>query len=203
MPNYVICAENITREEVLQAAVIHRREMRQGFLGTLGDRALEMVFSFACASCAGVLLIAKDGANGPVCGFALGALNTGAFYRDFLVRKSFSAVIALFPKLFSLKRIIKICETLVYPLKKDLRDLPKAELIAIALAEQHRGAGLAQLLFHAFSSMLSERGIAEFKITTGEALLHAQRFYEKLGAKRIRSIEVYKGRKAVVYTYFT
>ena len=43
--------------------------------------------------------------------------------------------------------------------------------------------------------------IEEFKITTGESLTRAQRFYEKLGAKKDGEVEVHKGQKTYVYRY--
>jgi len=105
------------------------------------------------------------------------------------------------PKLLSLSKIRKIVETLVYPSKNELNDLPKAELLDIAISKEYQGRGLAQILFKEFSACLNEFGIDEFKITTGESLKQAQRFYEKLGAIKIGTIEVHKGQKTFVYCY--
>ena len=88
-----------------------------------------------------------------------------------------------------------------YPSKKEMQILPKAELLDIALLKKYQGRGLAQNLFREFSSSLYEVGIEEFKITIGEDLLQAQRFYEKLGATKSGTIEVHKGQKTLVYIY--
>ncbi len=191
----------ITSEDIEQVVCIHRQEIGQGFLSSLGNKALQPIFSLAAENRSGILLIAKDETQGHLCGFLLGTIDTGMFYRDFLLKKSFNAVISFLPKLLSLSKLRKIFETLLYPSKREMRDLPRAELLDIAVLKDHRGGGLAQRLFREFSAGLYELGIEEFKITTGEGLVPAQRFYEKLGATRVATIEVHKGQKTFVYTY--
>jgi GNAT superfamily N-acetyltransferase len=71
----------------------------------------------------------------------------------------------------------------------------------IAISREHQGTGLAQLMFHEYSSLLLSRGVRQFTITTGGALVRAQRFYERLGAVRACAIEIHKGEGTVMYTY--
>lgn len=180
---------------------IHRNEISQGFLSSLGNNALALLFSLAAESKFGQLYVAQKIESGRVVGFLLGTINTNAFYRDFLRRKSLKAVFILAPKLLSLKRIRKLFETLFYPHKKSIQTLPKPELLDVAVSKEFQGTGVAQMLFDEFLKKLHSIGIDEFKITTGEELIGAQRFYEKLGAKKVGEVEIHKGQKTLIYVY--
>lgn len=197
---YNVQRTGITPEDIRQAVVIHRREIGQGFLSSLGDQALELLFSQAANGSAGILLVAKRRGQRQVCGFLLGALNTAAFYREFLIRKGLKAMITVLPNVLSLEKIWKVLETLLYP-KRHARTYPEVELLDIAISSESQGTGLSSLIFHEFTALLRREGVRQFKITTGENLVRAQRFYDKLGAVRVGVIEVHKGQKTVVYTY--
>jgi len=202
MDQYIVQKSGFDPEDIRQIVAIHCREIGQGFLSSLGDKALDLIFSLAIESESGVLLVAKDTAEqGRVCGFILGTTDTGAFYKDFLLKKSFSAVVFLAPKLLSFEKLRKAFETLFYPSRDNLLDLPDAELFDIAVNEQYKGSGLAQLLFREFVIALCCRGVESVKITTGEELTRAQRFYEKLGAEQVASTEVHRGQRTLVYIY--
>lgn len=194
--------ESVDSTDFLKNVVrIHRTEISQGFLSSLGDNALLLLFSHASESQFGRLLIAKDNESGKIIGFLLGTIDTGAFYKDFLFKKFLKAVFTLAPKLLSFEKVRKIFETLFYPTKEELKTLPKPELLDIAVCKEYQGTGVAQLLFQKFSENLHAIGIDRFKITTGESLATAQRFYQKLGAENAGEIEVHKGQKTIVYIY--
>ena len=198
---YYIKKHNISEDDISGAVKIHRREISQGFLSSLGYNPLHMFFSFIRVSRYGILHVAKTTVNYETVGFALGTLNTAAFYKEFLIKRSIKAFIHLAPKLISFEKMRKIVETLVYPSKNQFLEMPKAELLDIAIFSEHQGSGLAQLLFQAFTDTLRDRRIDEFKITTGERLTRAQRFYERLGAEKAGEVEVHKGQKTFVYIY--
>lgn len=201
MNPYVI-QESVDTYDFLKDVIrIHRIEISQGFLSSLGDNALALLFSHASESLFGKLLIAKDASSGQIVGFLLGTTDTGAFYKDFLCKKSLKAVFVLAPKLLSFEKVRKVFETLFYPTKSELKALPKPELLDIAVLKKYQGTGVAQILFKEFSKKLCDMGIEEFKITTGKSLAGAQRFYEKLGAEKAGEVEVHKGQKTLVYIY--
>ncbi len=183
-----------------EIVAIHRRELDRGFLSSLGRAALETLFSVAAVSRFGVLLVAQD-ADGKVLGFLLGTSDTRKFYREFLWKGGVRAFFRLLPKMVSFRTIYKLVEVLLYPRKKALQNLPAAELLDIAVSREHQGRGIARSLFHRFVSHLQERGLIEFRITTGEVLKGAQRFYERLGACKVGEVEVHKGEKTCVYVY--
>lgn len=201
MSSYII-QESVESSGFLKNVIrIHRIEINQGFLSSLGDNALSLLFSHASESRFGRLLIAKDTSSGKIVGFLLGTIDTGAFYKNFLCKKFLKAVFVLAPKLLSFEKVRKVFETLFYPTKEALKTLPKPELLDIAVLKPYQGAGVAQLLFQEFAKKLYAIGIDEFKITTGESLIAAQKFYEKLGAKKAGEVEVHKGQKTWIYIY--
>ena len=200
--NPYIIQESVDSSDFLENVIrIHRIEISQGFLSSLGDNALALLFSHASESRFGRLLIAKDAESGQIVGFLLGTVDTGAFYKDFLCKKFLKAVFVLVPKLLSFEKVRKVFETLFYPTKEELKTLPKPELLDIAVLKEYQGTGAAQLLFQEFAKNLYAIGIDRFKITTGESLAGAQRFYKKLGAKKAGEVEVHKGQKTLVYIY--
>lgn len=200
--NHYIIQEPVNSSDFLKNVIrIHRIEISQGFLSSLGDSVLALLFSHASESRFGRLLIAKDATSGQIVGFLLGTIDTGAFYKDFLCKKSLKAVFVLVPKLLSFEKARKVFETLFYPTKGEFKTLPKPELLDIAVLKEYQGTGVAQLLFKEFSKKLRDMGIEEFKIATGESLVGAQRFYKKLGAEKAGAVEVHKGQKTLIYIY--
>ena len=200
--NPYIIQEPVDSSDFLKNVIrIHRIEISQGFLSSLGDSALALLFSHASESRFGRLLIAKDASSGQIVGFLLGTIDTGAFYKDFLCKKFLKALFVLAPKLLTFEKVRKVFETLFYPTKEELKELPKPELLDIAILKEYRGTGVAQLLFKEFVKNLYAVGIDKFKITTGESLTTAQRFYEKLGAEKAGEVEVHKGQKTLIYIY--
>lgn len=201
MSKFTIQVDNFADRDIKQIVQIHRSEIHLGFLTSLGDKALGLMFSLAAESKHSLLLTVKDVEQNKQVGFLLGTLDIGAFYKDFFRKKLFSAAFILLPKVFSFSTVRKLIEVLFYPSRKDLQEFPKTELLDIAISSQYQGRGLAKKLFKEFSDQLIELGVMEFKITTGEQLKVAQRFYEALGAVETATIEVHKGQKTLVYIY--
>ena len=147
MAEYVVETRGINKKDIHNAVLIHRKEIGQGFLSSLGSRALELIFTHAAISKSGILLIARDKPGGSVCGFLLGTMNTDSFYKEFLLRKSIPALITLLPHVFSLFKLRMILETLLYPSKIKIKNLPDAELLDIAVSSEHQGKGMPSFCF--------------------------------------------------------
>jgi len=202
MIQFDIQTSHFDARDIAGMVAIHRTEIAQGFLSSLGDRPLGMIFSLAAESTTAVLVAARDTrSGGQVCGFALGTLSTGVFYREFFRKKALQALIVLAPRLLSLHTLRRGFETLTYSVKAEDPSLPKAELFDLAVARGHQGSGLAQLIFREFSNQLRIKGVDEFRITTGQSLERAQNFYERLGARKVGSLEVHRGSRTLVYAY--
>lgn len=199
--NIHIKKNGISRAEITQIATIQRREVGKGFLSSLGDRALELVFSHAAESELGELIVAIDVSKGRVCGFICGTTNTGALFGRFLSRKLIHAAIYVAPKVLSPPRLWKVLETLIYPLKREMAETPNAELLVIAIDKNYQGQGIGQILFRQFVNALHNKGVNDFKIIVGDDLVRARNFYEQLGAEKTESIQVHRGQKSCVYIY--
>ena len=191
----------ISRQEIAQIVKIHRSELSGGFLSSLGDTGLRLLFEHAVDCHTAVLLVVQNGTSNNLDGFLLGTVDTSAFYRSFLRRKGLKASFLLMPRLLSIRRIFRVMETLFYPRRQAVRQLPSAELMDIAISQELQGCGMGKKLFMAFCSELVKLGISEFRITTGEKLNQAHQFYKKLGARRVEDIEVHRGSKTFVYIY--
>jgi ribosomal protein S18 acetylase RimI-like enzyme len=188
-------------KELLEVVTIHRSEIGAGFLSSLGEKVLEMIFAAAIKSQHAFLLVGTEKSTNSVNGFLLGTTDTSAFYRDFFRMNWFRGIFIIAPKMMSLKRIRKTIETLIYPSRQKQIEMPSAELLDLAVKPESRGSGLAQKLFFEFDQQLAQKGIQEFKITTGQSLPWAHRFYEKLGAEKVKEIEIHKGERTFVYLY--
>jgi len=196
-----IKTKGFTKEEIRQAARIQIEELNEGFLSSFGEKALTVIFSHIAQSTWGVLVIAVDSELRNVVGYVFGTLNTGSLYKEFLLKKTPAAIFYFLPKMLSVRRIIKAFETLIYPSKSPAPDLPDAELLDLAVKSQYHGTCVAQRLFEAFIAEFSNRGIDSFKIPTSASLPQAHRFYEKVGAKKVASVEVHEGEITYIYQY--
>jgi GNAT superfamily N-acetyltransferase len=189
------------RDEIRQAVQIQIQELDQGFLSSLGDRALELIFNHVAQSRFGMLVLAIESEQGRVVGYVFGATDTGKLYKEFLLKKTPSALFHFLPKLLSWQRIKKAFETLWYPAKKQTTSLSQTELLDLAVTKKAHGTGVAQELFKAFVNECRSRGISVFQIPTTEGLDRAHRFYEKMGARRVSSVAVHEGQETYIYFY--
>lgn len=147
---------------------------------------------------AGSVLLTEE-KNGRVVGFVSGGEGMGAVYRRML-RYPVRLGLSLVPSLVRPKRVLRILEILRYGAGASARtDLPRAELLSIAVDPSARGTGVSEQLYRRLQSHFSERGVDAFRIVVGDALLPAHRYYQKMGAKPVARIEVHAGEGSVVY----
>jgi GNAT superfamily N-acetyltransferase len=199
MVRYLI--NGFSRSEINQAVRIQIEEISQGFLSSLGEKALGLIFEHVAESRWGIMVLAVDEATGKVIGYVLGTLRAGKLYRDFLLKKLPAALFCFLPRMLSFRRIVKAVETFLYPQKKHSEKLPQAELLDLAVTGAYHGEGVAQGLFRSFEKECRSRGVKAFKIPTGESLKRAHRFYEKMGAVKAGAFELHRGEWTVVYVY--
>lgn len=191
--NICLAKEN----DALQIAEIHQQEIKKGFLNTLNKNFLARIYSAIIESKDGSCVVAEK--NKEIVGFIAGTTNLDRFYFYFLKKYFFQAVFFLFPEIFSFKKIKKIIEVIFYPEKE--KDLPKAELLTIAIKNQFQGQGIAGQMFERFVVEMKSRGVDNFKVVVGEKLLPAIKFYEKNGFKFIKNINIHSKELSRVYIY--
>jgi ribosomal protein S18 acetylase RimI-like enzyme len=180
-----------------EIAHIHASSINQGFLSTLGENFLGVLYESIDLSSDGILFIKQE--NGKVIGFVAGAQNMRSIYFKMIVRLP-RVLWALLPIIFSPLKIKFLFETIIFGLKnKPLKNSPSAELLSIAVLEGARGCGVAQELYQKLADFFFQMGEEAFCIVVGESLIAANHFYEKMGAIPIAKIKVHGGKSSTLY----
>lgn len=135
-----------------------------------------------------------------VVGFISGGVGMGPIYRR-MCRHPLQLGWTLLPSLLRPARLKRILDILRYGRKEDAYQaaLPAAELLSIAVDPALRGQGTAARLYRRLQAHFRARGIDAFKITVGDALVPAHRFYTRMGAVPVTRVEVHAGEGSVVY----
>lgn len=182
-----------------QVARIHIQSINQGFLPTLGEHFLTLLYQSIDADSSSVLFVERI--NGQVVGFIAGGRGVGSIYRQML-RRWPRLVVALLPALlnpFKLKRIIEIIR--FSRKQKPVPGCPRAELFSIAVLESARGGDIAFGLYEALKRYFCDSGESAFCIVVGNNLVRAQRFYNKMGAKQMAQVSVHDGCGSTLYRH--
>lgn len=189
------CTEN----ELTQIAALHQHNISAGFLSSLGENFLQLIYSSIQEK--GILIAALE--NNQVIGFVSGAVRLQDVYQSFVRRNFFKSLFFLLPKLISFRVFRKLVELILYPFSKkdDSLPLPTAELLTMVVDEDHRGKKISERLYQELVTKFKEKNIMEFKIMVGGNLIHAQKFYEKMGAVRYKQIFIHKGENSWIYIH--
>ena len=181
-----------------QLAKLHSNNITGGFLSSLGNEFLSLLYSTIICSDHSFCFIAKK--DGEIIGFVSATSNIKRLYFDFAL-SNFASALLLLAKILRPSVIKPLLETLSYPARKKIKGVPSPELLSISVTKDFRGQGISNKLFDLAVDGFKKRNISKFKIAVGSNLLQAQRFYEKMGCKYISEIEVHKGEKSKVYVY--
>lgn len=188
------------RDRYRQVAGLHVRCLDQGFLASLGEGFLALMYE-AIDRADGTVLLTEE-RDGVVVGFITGGEGMGPIYRRML-RSPMRLGLALAPALLSVTRLRRIIEIMRYsggggglPL-----DMPDAELLSLAVAPEWRGKGVAEALYQRLFEDFRARSVGAFRIIVGEALAPAHRFYRRMGAERAGEVEVHEGEGSTVYVH--
>lgn len=187
-----ICLAN--QKDATKIAEIHYQEINQGFLSQLGERFLANLYQAMIKSPLAFVVVAK--ANNRIIGLISGCVNLKKFYRYFIKRYF---VQVFFVLLLQIRNFKKIFETL--KCSQNNKNLPKAELLSIAVIKKYQGRGIAQKLFKKFLQEMQKRKIKKFKVVVGEDLIRAIKFYEKMGFKFYSCTSIHNNQKSRIYIY--
>lgn len=180
-----------------EVAALHAANISQGFLATLGVPFLALMYRAIDEATDSVLLVEEQGER--VAGFVSGGLGMGPIYRRML-RHPIQLGVSLLPSFLHPGRLKRIVEILRYGSGSgDASGMPHAELLSIAVDPVARGTGVAERLYRRLQAHFAERGVPAFRITVGDSLAPAHRYYQRMGAKAVGRIEVHAGEGSVVY----
>lgn len=186
-------------ERYLQVARLHIECLDRGFLATLGERFLALMYEAMDRSRGTVLLTEEEGER--VTGFITGGNGMGEIYRE-MARRPLRLAAALAPALVRPAKMRRILEIVRYSSSRPLADgVPEAELLSLAVSPKSRGTGIAERLYRRLVAEFLARGVDTFRITVGEALLPAHRFYSRMGAEVVGELEVHGGERSKVYVH--
>ena len=186
-------------ERYRQVARLHVRCLDQGFLATLGEGFLSLMYE-AMDRAAGVTLITEE-REGRVVGFITGGTGMGPIYKRML-RSPLRLGLALAPALVRPAKVRRILEILRYSGDANLPEgVPDAELLSLAVAPEARGSGVADTLYRKLVEDFEARGVDAFRIIVGDALAPAHRFYQRMGATLAGEVQVHEGEPSKVYIH--
>lgn len=184
-------------EILRQVGKLHAENLDQGFLSTLGANFLFLMYR-AIDECEGSVLLVETCELGVV-GFVSGAESMSLIYRQML-RHWRQLITSLLPSLLNPIRLWRIFEILLYSRHEAGPDgLPSFELLSIAVDPKYRGQGVSERLYQGLIDHCRATEKAAFKITVGEALAPAHRFYRRIGAVVAGATEVHAGERSLIY----
>lgn len=181
-----------------QVAALHAENIDQGFLATLGVPFLALMYRAIDEAADSFLLVEER--DGRVIGFISGGMGMWPIYRRML-RKPVALGLTLLPSIVKPARIKRILDILRYGRNESTAQLPRAELLSLAVALDARGSGVAERLYHRLATYFEEAGEGAFKITVGDALAPAHRFYIRMGAVPAGRVEVHEGQGSILYVH--
>ena len=176
------------RSDAAAAAALHAAAISEGFLARLGERFLRRLYRRIASSPDSFLVVAAR--DGDVVGFAAGTEDARSLFRRFVLRDGVVAAIESAPRLLRSRR--QVLETLRYPGGDD-DQRPRAELLAVAVASDHRGQGIARSLVGAVTDELMARGATPVRVVVGDTNAAGVGLYEACGFRKVASIEVHEG----------
>lgn len=183
-------------DDVSSIAELHATRIHEGFLVQLGRPFLQRLYRRAVRSPRAFVLVAGD--PGDVRGFIAATDDTRRFYREFLVRDALLAGIEALPRIA--RAFPSVLETLRYGARSE-ENLPKAEILAIAVREDIRGQGAGSALVESALEEFSQRRVAAVRVVTALGNAPAIRAYDRAGFRRHGTTHVHRGVEQAVLVW--
>jgi len=185
-----------SREHASAVTSLHQQEISSGFLSSLPRTFLAKFYEGIIRYPGGFCVVAEDGDR--VVGFIAGITDMRAF-SGFFLRNFFFTAAFLLPRMVGISTIKKLFESLRYSQHQD--DLPKAELLTMAVARDFQGRGVAREMLVLFLEEMKKRDVRVFRVLVGEKLQKAVAWYEKQGFHLAKSVSVHGKERSRIYVY--
>ena len=170
-----------------EVAKLHIEGISTGFISSLGHDFVTVLYGAIAESKLAFGFVAEE--ENSVLGFVAFTTNLNKLYKSVILKRGLRFTLLLTGKMFSLKRIKKVFETLFYPHRIKKMNLPSAELLSIVVAEEGRGKGLATQLIQQGFAECAQRGIGKIKVLVGADNKSANKLYLKCGFELVGQIE--------------
>ncbi len=178
------------------AARMHQAGIRTGFLSSLGQRFLKQLY-IGIAACPAGFGHVWENSDGELRAFLVNSEDTGKLYKQALKRRGFWMGLALLKFIFRPSVIRHMWNTLRYPAQVG-DDVPKAEMLSIAVAEELRRHGIGKALMDAGAAEFKRRGISRIKGAVWAKNEASCGLCLKMGYKLLRTIE-YHGKPTNIF----
>jgi len=173
-------------------AVMHKENINQGFLSSLGKPFLRSLYIYLIKK--ELVIIYRDGTL--ITGFISFSYDSSGIIKRFI----FSRPQVIFTIMFSLiKRPIlirSVFETMKAPRKSNEQSLsaeifPPGELLSITVDPKYQKSGTGTILLNALEEELKISCIKSYKVVAGKILVGANNFYLKNGFRLSRTINIH------------
>lgn len=175
-------------EHAQAVAALHIQGIDKGFISSLGIKFVTALYEAIAQSSSSFGFTAEDD-DGRVLGFVTFTSNVGKLYKAVVAKKGWRFAFLLVGRMFSLRRIKKVFETLFYPSRVKKMDLPSAELLSIVVDSHNYRAGLGTELVHKSFEECRRKGLEKVKVLVGADNEAANRLYQKCGFEFVGRIE--------------
>jgi glycosyltransferase involved in cell wall biosynthesis len=179
-------------EDAAALARLHISAIQTGFLPRLGHRFMTVLYRALVGWEAAVVLVADPG-GGPI-GFVAGGTDTARFYRYFFRRYLLPAVWTALPALLRPRNLRRAVETARY----GGVSATGAELLAMAVDEGWRGAGIGLRLGHDFLDAMTRLGHDPVRVVVGDDNEVAKSAYRRMGFVATDNVELHPGEPSQV-----
>lgn len=169
------------------AAALHIQGINTGFISSLGINFVTALYEAIAKSASSFGFAVED--NDKVLGFVTFTTNLNRLYKSIIAKKGWRFALLLAGKMFSVKRIKRIFETLFYPSRVKKMHLPDAELLSIAVNPEKYHNGLATELVRKSFEHCRKIGLDKVKVLVAAANEPANKLYRKCGFKLVGQID--------------
>ena len=145
-----------------EVAKLHIQEINTGFISSLGLPFVKALYKAIAEHESSFGFVEQDG--DVIQGFLVFASNLNHLYKTMFLKKLPRLFFPLIGKLLFFKTLQNIYETLFYPRKTKILNLPEAELLSIAVAKSFQGRGIARQLVQEGLKECAKRNIKSVKV---------------------------------------
>lgn len=182
-----------------QVAILHFRNIENGFLRKLGVPFLTLLYQAIDNSESGILFVETE--NDTVIGFVAATSNMRDIYR-YLLRNLYSLAISLVPSIFKFRILKGVYDIFRYSQHKEKQKMSeKFELLSIAVHKDYRNQGVASKLYFKLVDFFTEQKVKRFQIAVGQKLDNAHLFYKRVGAVPRGARVIHPGETSVIYVH--
>src|SRR3989339_1449314 len=129
----------LEQKDAPQVAKIHRQSIHTGFMSTLPSSFLESLYKAISRSKHAFSFVCDEG--GDIKGFICVGIDTKKLFRAIIFKKGIVLMIPLLRHIFNFSVVKKIINNILYPSKFG-KDLPKAEILSVAVDVGAQGLGV-------------------------------------------------------------